>query len=144
MIYKQIGKKTRNGQFLQLLSVMDDGIFLRGEEKDYLLQGSKNIYIKTPTQDEVQDSDLLNVDIEFADNDEFTNAQNYKFSLDNCKVFNPADGTWIEPPTQGLGIAFRGAYIKLEVPFGLTLCRYRWKNSNDDSYIENAYKIAII
>ena len=100
------------------------------------------VYYDVPNSDEVESSDFLLIEIDFADNANFENC--VSFGLSDCTAFNPAEGVWVTPPAEGLGIAFCGSKIRLATPEGdYTLCRYRWKYA-DDAYVKSSYKVAII
>lgn len=105
-------------------------------------KGLSNIYFDVPSEDELESSDFLLIEIDFANNDNFADC--VSFTLADCMVFNAAEGVWITPPADGLGFAFCGSKIRLAVPDGdYTLCRYRWKYA-DDAYVKSSYKVAII
>ena len=105
-------------------------------------KGLSYIYFDVPGESEVEKSDFLLIEIDFANNDNFADC--VSFTLADCMVFNAAEGVWITPPADGLGFAFCSSKIRLAVPDGdYTLCRYRWKYA-DDAYVKSSYKVAII
>lgn len=105
-------------------------------------KGLSYIYINTPTDAELEREDLVLVEIDFANNEDFSDK--VSFALTDCWVFNPATGVWEAPSASGLSLSYCNSMLRLKYPeTSYTLCRYRWKYT-DNSYIKGSYNIALI
>lgn len=105
-----------SGQFLVYTS--DGPRWVDLEMRQYL-------QVRIPTPTNMTEKDIYyTLRVEFSNNEDFSDPVIY--TENDCQVFNPATGLWIDCPEDGVDISMSESFLRLKQGYWAPYIRYRW------------------